>query len=245
MFPKVPPEFLTTLWETALGESKSDRPLAQNALAPIPDKLPKIVKALDDGKQRVRFGAAEWLGKLGDQDAVEPLKKRFKKEKQEIVKGAIMSALEKLGADVNEFLKRKDLLADAEKGLAKKRPKDSDWIPLDSLPTLHWDSDGKTVDPTIPQWWVIQAVQQRTPAAGAIVRRCLQLCRPDEAAAFALYVLSAWVGQDTQGLSAEETQNKAEHDANQQWGWYQSTAWGKEYLQTQFNNRKKTSSGSC
>lgn len=239
MFPKVPPEFLTTLWETALGESKSDRPLAQQALAPIPDKLPKIVKALDDGKQGVRFGAAEWLGKLGDPEAVEPLKKRFKKEKQEIVKGAIMSALEKLGADVNEFLKRKDLLADAAKGLAKKRPKDSEWIPLESLPTLHWESDGKTVAPELPQWWIIQAVQQKTPAAGAIVRRCLQLCRPDEAAAFALYVLSAWIGQDTQGLSAEEAQKKAEQDANQQWGWYQNSAWGKEYMQKQFNNKKE------
>nr|MBC8289397.1 hypothetical protein [Planctomycetota bacterium] len=80
MLPEVPPEFLTTLWETALGESKQDRPLAQNALTPIPDKLPKIVTALDDGKQAVRFGAAEWLGRLDDQAAVEPLKKRFEKQ---------------------------------------------------------------------------------------------------------------------------------------------------------------------
>lgn len=239
MFPEVPPEFLTTLWETALGESKSDRPLAQKALAPIPDKLPKVVTALDDGKQAVRFGAAEWLGTLGDQAAIEPLKKRFRKEKQEIVKGAIMSALEHLGADVNEFLNRQDLLTDATKGLAKKRPKGSEWIPLDTLPTLHWESDGSAVAPEIPQWWVIQAVQQKTPAAGAIVKRCLQLCRRDDASDFALFILSSWIGQDTQGLSAEEAQKSAEHDANQQWNWYRNSTWGKEYLQKQFNNRKE------
>jgi hypothetical protein len=239
MFPQVPPEFLTTLWEVALGESKNDRPLAQTALEPIPDKLPKILTALDDGKQGVRFGAAEWLGRFDDQAAVEPLKKRFKKEKQEIVKGAIMASLEKLGADVNEFLKRKDLLADAVKGLAKKRPKGSEWIPLDTLPTVHWESDGKTVDPQLLQWWVIQGVQQKMPAAGAIVRRCLELCRKDEAEAFALYVLSSWIGHDTQGLSQEEAQQRADKDANQQWGWYQNNQWGKEYLEKQFNNKKE------
>src|SRR5947209_5985884 len=92
---------VTAASRPSAGESKTDRPLAQQALATVPDKTAKILVALGDGRQGTRAAAAGWLGEVGDPAAIEPMKEAFRKEKQEVVKGAIMSALDALGADVN------------------------------------------------------------------------------------------------------------------------------------------------
>jgi HEAT repeat protein len=96
-----------------LGESESDRLLAQAALASVPDKTAKLLVALGDGRQEIRVAAAEWLGKLGDPCAIDPLKEALRKEKQEAVRGAMLVALEALGADVSEFLNRDALAGEA------------------------------------------------------------------------------------------------------------------------------------
>jgi HEAT repeat protein len=220
MFPQLPPGFIPLLWDLALGDSKVDRPLAQAALASVPDKAPRIRVALSDGKQVVRAAAAEWLGKLGEPSAVEPLREAFRKEKQEVVKGALMTALEALGADVNEFLDRGALLKEAEEGLAKKRPKSMDWVPLASLPALHWADTGKPVEPRIVQWWVVQSVQQKSPVCGPLLRRYLGMCRPHEAAALARFLLTSWIGHDTRTPSHEEAAERARKKADQQWAMY-------------------------
>ncbi len=220
MFPQLPTEFVPLLWDIALGESKSDRPLAQAALARVPDKSPKVIVALNDGKQTIRQAAAEWLGKLGDVSTVEPLKEAFRKEKQEVVKGTMMAALDLLGADVNEFLDRKQLTKEATAGLAKKRPKGMEWVPLDQLPELHWVDSGKPVAKEIVEWWVVQSVAQKTPTCGPLLRRYLSLCRPAEAKALAKWVLSAWIAHDTRMLTHEEAAAKAKALADQQWAMY-------------------------
>ena len=202
MFPTLPPGYIPLLWDLALGDNKTDRPLAQAALATVPDKASKIIVALGDGRQVARAAAAEWLGKIGDPAAIEPLKEAFRKEKQEVVKGTIMSALEVLGADVNEFLDRGSLLTEAQAGLKKKRPKGMEWVPLDRLPALHWADDGTAVDPEIVQWWVVQSVQQGSPLAGPILRRYLAMCRKHETAALAKFVLTSFIGQDTRTIVA-------------------------------------------
>jgi hypothetical protein len=219
-FPRLPPAFIPELWELALGEAKTDRPLAQAALASVPDKATKIIVALQDGRQGVRAAAAEWLGKIGDAAAVEPLKEAFRKEKQESVKGAILVALEACGADIQEFLGRDSLLEQAEAGLAKKRPKGMEWFPFDALPALHWQDTGARVDPKIVQWWVVQSVQQKSPVCGPLLRRYLAMCRPHETTALAKFVLSAWIGQDTRTPSQEESAGRARADADKQWAMY-------------------------
>ncbi|HYH63485.1 MAG TPA: DUF4132 domain-containing protein [Urbifossiella sp.] len=217
MFPHLPPGFINLLWDLALGEGKSERPLAQAALRTVPGKTDKVLVALADGRQGVRAAAAEWLGDIGDTAAIDPLKASFRKEKQEAVKGVMMAALEKLGADVNEFLDRKALLKEAEAGLAKKPPAGMDWFPLDRLPAVRWQDTGKDVDPRVVRWWVVQAVQQKSPACGPVLRRFLGLCRPADTAALATFVLSSWIGHDTRTASAEESAAKAKKDAAAHW----------------------------
>jgi hypothetical protein len=234
MFPQLPPVFIPLLWDLALGDSKSERPLAQAALATLPDKAGKILVALGDGKQAVRAAAAEWLAKIGDPSAIEPLTKAVRQEKQEAVKGAMMAALETLGADVNQFLDRAELLAEAEAGLAKKRPRGMQWIPLDALPPLHWQDTGAAVDRRIVQWWLVQGIQHKSPVAGPLLRRYLAWCRTHEAAALAKFVLAAWIAHDTILPSHEEASARATQEADTMWA-----QWGQQqHFQNMYDGKK-------
>lgn len=237
MFPHLPPGFVNLLWDLALGEGKSERPLARAALRTVPGKTEKILVALADGRQGVRAAAAEWLGDVGDPAAADPLKAAFRKEKQEAVKGVMMAALEKLGADVNEFLDRKALLKEAEAGLAKKLPAGLDWFPLDRLPAVRWQDTGKPADPKVVRWWVVQAVQQKSPACGPVLRRFLELCRPADTADLARFVLTSWVAHDTRTASAEETAAKAKADAAARWASWKASG-HLHYFEEQFKSEE-------
>ncbi|MEL7337713.1 MAG: HEAT repeat domain-containing protein, partial [Planctomycetota bacterium] len=102
MMPRVPPRIENELWGLALGEAKTDRPLARAAVRKSSDALDRSLAALTDGKQAIRIAAAEMLADLANPDAVAALKKVLKKEKQEIVKGAMLQAIESSGGDVEE-----------------------------------------------------------------------------------------------------------------------------------------------
>lgn len=235
MLPSLPSEYVPPLWDMALGDTKADRIPAQNALVTIEGKTEKILLALQDGRQETRAAAADWLGRLKDPAAIEPLKTAFRKEKQEFVKGIYMGALESLGASVDEFLDRKKLLKEAEAGLAKKRPKGMDWFPVAAMPAIHWADTGKPVDPKILHWWVVQTVQQKSPTCGPLLRRYLEMCRPNDAAILGKFVLSAWISEDTRQVSQEEAAARAGKDADQQWNQYGSQTWWKEYYKDRDN----------
>lgn len=189
-FPKLPPGFVPILWDIAMGDAKTDRPLAQAALRTLPDKANRVIVGLSNGKQSVRDTAAEWLGNIGDPVAIPALKDAYRKEKVESSKGVIMVALEKLKADVEEFLDRKKLAKEAEEGM-KAAPKRWGEI-LEKLPAVHWQDTGKQVDPTVVKWWVVQAAAQNSPTCGPILRRYLAMCRPIDTAALAKVALAAY-----------------------------------------------------
>jgi HEAT repeat protein len=235
MFPQMPVGFVPLLWDLALGEGKSERAAAQTALAAVPDKAAKIIVALADGRQGIRAAAAEWLGQVGDPLAVAPLKDALRKEKQEAVRGAMLLALEALGADVNEFLNRDALGEEAAAGMAKKRPKGMEWLPLDRLPALYWQDTGKPVDPEIVRWWVVQSIQQKSPVPGPLLRRYLQMCRPADATALARFLLATWIAQDTRTPPPEEAAKLARKEADSQW-----SRWGsQQYFQDMYQGDKE------
>lgn len=225
MFPTLPARYIPLLWDQALGESKSERRPAQDALNTVPGKVEKIIGSLSDGKATVRSAAAEWLGRLGDKTAIEPLKKAFSKEKSEPAKGVLIQALDSLKADVNEFLDRDKLLKEAKAGLGKKLPNGSEWVPLDNLPTLHWQDTGKEVDADITKWWIVQSIQQKSPSCGPILKRYLDMCNQVDTARFARFVLQAWVGRDTSTISHEDATAKAQADADRLWASYSGQKW--------------------
>jgi hypothetical protein len=234
-FPQLPPGFMTLLWDVALGESRAERLLAQAALRTVPDKAERILVALRDGRQAVRAAAAEWLGTLGDAAAVGPLKEAVRAEKQEAVKGVMMTALERLGADVNEFLDRAALKNEAEAGLAKKRPAGMAWVPLERLPAVRWKDTGEAVDPQVVRWWVVQGVQQKSPVPGPVLRRYLAMCRPDDTAALAKFVLSGWIARDTRTRPADEAAELAKTAAARQWKQYSGHQYWRDHYKSEEN----------
>jgi hypothetical protein len=121
-------------------------------------------------------------------------------------------------------------------GLAKKRPKGMEWVPLPTLPALHWQDSGEPVAPQIVQWWLVQAVQQKTPAAGPLLRRYLDLCRAHEAEALARYVLSAWLARNTAVRPHEEAAAQARKDADARWASYSQHAYWLEHYKNDKEN---------
>jgi hypothetical protein len=233
MFPQLPPGFVNLLWDIALSGSKGDRPLAQAALASIPKKGKKVAVALADGRQAVRQAAAEWLAELGEPDVVPDLKAAFAKEKQEVVKGILISALEKCGCDVTEFMDRKKLAKEADEGIKKKIPASLSWFPFDSLPKIHWEDTGKPVEPSILKWWIVQAVTQKTAIPGPLVRRYLQMCKPADVTALSKFIISSWIAHDTKTANADDAREKAKKDAASQWKSYGHHAYWKEQYKTE------------
>jgi len=193
----------------------------------LPEKF-----ALEDGKQSVRIAAAKMLAELGGQDAIEPLKTALRKEKQEVVRGVMLQAIEQLGGAVDEFLGKRNQLLAARKGLAKKRPKGMEWVPLDSLPQVRWADDDKPVPTEILQWWIVQSIQFKLPTCGAILRRSVAMCRPDDAADFAKGLLAAWIAHDTKQPSREDVMAEAAKQAHQQWN-SQYAKWIREQYPSQ------------
>lgn len=230
MFPHLPGEFVPLVWDIALGEAKTERKAAQEALKRLPDKAQKIIVSLKDGRQSVRSAAAEWLGTIGDTSAIEPLKEAFKKEKNEIAKGIILLALDSLHANVDEFLNRDELLKEAQTGMKKTLPKGMEWVPLDNLPKLHWEDTGKQVDPAIVQWWIVQSITQKSAVCSPILKKYLSMCKKKDASSFAKYVLATWIARDTATPPPEQAAEKARAEADSTWAKYSSyPQWAEHY----------------
>jgi hypothetical protein len=207
-FPQPPAQLVPKLWELAIGP-KSERPVAQRCLESLPDKMNRLIAALSSGAAESRFAAAEWLARLGDQSAIEPLTSAMKKEKNESAKGAMMSALEQLGVPVEQFLDRAGLLKDAAKGLGKGIPEDLQWFPFDQLPAVHWAENGRVVEAEIIRWWIVQNFKLKNPEPGALLRKYCGSLKTAEREALGQFVLEAWIGEDTAPIARAEAEKEA------------------------------------
>jgi hypothetical protein len=221
-FPQPPDRLVPLLWKLALG-AKSERRLAQRCLENLPDKFERLIASLGASEADTRLAAAEWLGRIGDARATDKLLAALKREKNEATKGAMMSALALLGASVEQFLDRKALSKDAEKGVAKGVPEDLKWFPFDTVPTIHWSDDNKTLEPDIVKWWLIQGFKLKNPEPGPLLRKYCASLKQSEREALGQFVLDAWIARDTsprRGAEAEKEAMKraqAALQAAQQW----------------------------
>lgn len=218
--PALPPELIPFIWEQALAGSKKERPLAQQALASLPTKLPQILAALQSGKQENRASAALWLAEIQDQGSVDALLAALKKEKQDVAKGAMFSALEKLGVPLESLLDRKQLAAEAKKAVAKGLPKDVQWLPVETLPAVRWD-DGSPVDPAIIQHFIGQSVKLKSAEAPVMIAKYCELMNRADLAALGKFLLQAWLTQDTLPRhDAASAAAEAQKQVDQMKAWY-------------------------
>ena len=213
-FPTIPQQFIPRLLEYALGENKRLRFDAQQALQRLPEIHLRAIEALASGKQEIRVTAIEWLARLQNQEAVQPLYALLKKEKKEIVRAALLTALEKLGQDISPYLSEKVLLAEAEQGLKAKISSSFTWFDAKTLPELLW-KNGKKVNPTIIHWWVILAEKLKDPKANALFQRYLGLLDEKNQQKLANHLLHSFIQQDTLSPTLEQATEVAVKQAPQ------------------------------
>ena len=196
MLPVLPKQLEDAAWSLALGEAWTLRPLARPLLKRQANCVQRSIAALSQRSCGAKMGAAELLQELGAVEAIEPIKKALRKEKFKPVQGQLLTALEKLGGSVDEFIGRDKLLQDATVG-AKRPPRSMMWFPMDKLPTVRWASDNKPIDPIILRWWLIQCVEFKSTTCSPIMRRALELCRRDDTLRLAHFILDTWINFDT------------------------------------------------
>jgi len=210
MFPYVPESLTNTLWEMALGNVKAERENAQEILEKLPGKEPRILEALKSGRQENRQVAAEWLAKLKINEALEPLKKALQKEKSETARGAMMEALEALGAPIDEFLDFSSLKKEAFNAISKGIPEALSWFPFDSLPVVRWNENGEVIDPIILKWFILVNYRLKSPEPGPMLRKYCSYMNKSDRKTLGKFVLDAWLAQDTlPALTHEEASQKA------------------------------------
>lgn len=211
-FPSIPSQFIPRLLEFALGENKRLRFDAQQALQNIPNIQQRAIEALESGKQEIRITAIEWLARLQHPEAIKPLNALLKKEKKEVVRAALLTALEKLGEDISAYLKPAVLLKEAEQGLKGKLSASFTWFDFKTLPKATWQ-DGSDVDPDIIQWWVVLAEKLKEPKANELLQRYIGLLDAKSQQLIANHLLQSFIHQDTLSPSLDEASAYATKEA--------------------------------
>ncbi|MCL2594019.1 MAG: DUF4132 domain-containing protein [Promicromonosporaceae bacterium] len=222
-FPVLPAAGLPKVAAVALGDSKTNRPLAQAALSGHPAKATLAEQGLASGKGEIRAAAAGWLAAQDDPVAIAPLRAALRQEKRDPVRAALLTALETLGDDISGDLAPNVLTAEAIKGLKAAPPASFSWFPLDAIPAARW-ADGSLVDPQIIRWWFVFAVKLKEPdGTVGLFGRYLSRLHPEDAAEIGRHALRSWIAYDTRHPAEEESREHAATEGEQQYRWAQSS----------------------
>jgi len=203
VLPKTPARYLKHLLEVATGETKAGRQEARDMLSDVAQIREHLRKLLNDSRQVVRAGVAEWIGDRGDTELIPDLKKRLKKEKSELAKAAILTTLDGLGEDLSGYVGPKALLAEAEQGLKKAKFDKLEWLPLEHLSKLRY-RDNKEVPPQVPNWWIFLAAKLKQPGGNALFDLYLDRIHPEDVETFSTWILESWCNYDTARPSEDE-----------------------------------------
>lgn len=203
LFPKLPERYRGRLMMLANDSSARIRDASRALLHQTPDLGASIARLLADGRQDVRAHAARWLAQRGEREQIGALRAALAKDRSDLARAAIITALEHLGDDVSDVLDPATMIADAKAGLAKAKVKELDWLPLDRLPALHW-ADGSPVDPLLPRWWLVLAVKLKQPGGNALIDLWLDRLAPGDAHRLGWLVLTGWIDEDTRSPTEEE-----------------------------------------
>ncbi|MGS2722444.1 DUF4132 domain-containing protein [Porticoccus sp. GXU_MW_L64] len=230
-FPQIPEKYLQLIYQYALSPAKTYGPLARETLTEYGLVEERVIAALASSKQDERIVAANWLGELKSQAAVEPLVKAARKEKRETPKAAMLSALHTLGQCIEEYLSSQVLTDEALAGLKKAMPKGLAWFPFDGIPPLHWN-DGSLVDRAVAKWWIVLACKLKQPEGNPLFDLYLAQIKPQDREALGSFILQVFMARDVVNPTDDEATEYAR--ANQQqlfdnWQQWVRYDWGKEY----------------
>nr|WP_314265027.1 DUF4132 domain-containing protein [uncultured Moellerella sp.] len=225
-YPSIPAQFIPNIMELALGENKMYRLAAQQLLERLPNIHQSAHEGLLSAKQEIRVTATEWLARLKNPESLPHLYTLLKKEKREIVRAALLTALEQLGEDISGYLSPKVLLDEAQKGLSGKAPSSLSWFNFEAIPALKWQN-GKAVDPDIIRWWIILAVKLKMPTGNALLHRYIELLAVESQQKLGSFILHVFIAQDTKGPSLDQAMAEAQKEAPARLNNYKN--WAKNY----------------
>ncbi|GAB2923984.1 hypothetical protein GCM10027093_74260 [Paraburkholderia jirisanensis] len=242
-FPTMPPRWLPRVMEIGLGEGKTHRPAAQQALSKLPDIGRRVIESLTHSKSEVRIEAANWLAELRHTPAIEALTQALDKESRETVRATFLTTLEALGDDISPRIAPATLLAEARKGLKARLPAGLAWFPFDALPACRW-ANGDVVEADIVRWWVVLAYKLKEPGGNALLTRYIGLLDAASREALSAIVLRRFISQDTQHPSLEEGIAFAQATAPQRWQgnqqrWQNAKPEHKQFYEAEYNKSQE------
>lgn len=194
--PAVPARYFNALLEIATGTKKSGRAEARKLLSEVPEVDERLIQLLDDSRQAIRAGAAEWIADRNAKGGVKALRTRLKKEKSEVAKAAILTALDRLGEDLSDYLSPEALLKEAEKGLKSAKFDKLAWMGLENLPTLRM-KNGKALDDRVLRYWIFLTVKLKQPGGNALFDLYLDQLHPEDAQKVSTWIFDSWIEYDT------------------------------------------------
>ena len=199
-FPTVPKALVAPLLYTAISGSPKLRAQAETLLEPVPGIDAMLIALLADKKQGTRAQAARFLGVRGAREALPALIKRLKSEKSEAARAEMIAAIERLGGDIAPYLSREVLEAEAQKLVTKLPDGKMRWLDLRAAPPLVW-TDGTEASPVMLDAWARLALKLNTPAGSPLLTLYLSQMTEGSVRAVADWLLDAWIGYDTAGVS--------------------------------------------
>jgi hypothetical protein len=220
--PEPPARLTDRLYTLAVGPRKSDRAPAREALKRDPQRTARAAAALQVGKSDVRLAAAQWLTHIADPSALPALRAAWKKEKRDVVRGALLDGLIAVGEDAASYLDAAATATTAEKFVAKGLPSSLAWLDWGALPELTWASSAEGVSPRVVQWLCGTAVKARSPEPDAVLRHYASLFDATARERLATQLLAAWLREDLRPISPADAESRAAHDASSYYGWMAS-----------------------
>ncbi len=203
LFPILPARYRNRMMALASDTAARTRDKARALLRDTPGIDEAVAVQLGDGRQDVRAGAADWLAARNAIGQLPAIRAALAKEKSDVARAAMITALERLGDDVSPLFDPAVLVKEAQAGLAKTKPKGLDWFPFDMLPQLNW-ADGTPVDPVLPRWWVTLAAKLKQPGGNALINLWLDRLAPGDAHKLGWMVLTGWIDEDTRRPTDDE-----------------------------------------
>ncbi len=203
LLPKLPERYRGRLLILANDSSRHIREPARALLRETTGIAAAIALQLDDGNQDVRALAAIWLANRGERDQIGAIRRALRSERSDRARAAMITALQRLGADVSEYFDHTAMVKEAKAGIARFKSSALDWFVFDHLPRLRW-SDGTPVDPLLPRWWVMLACKLKQPGGNALIDLWLDRLMPGDAHRLGWMVLTGWIDQDVRTSTDED-----------------------------------------
>jgi hypothetical protein len=217
--PTPPARAVEHLYAVALSPQRSLRGLAQDALVGDPARATRAAAALSDGRGEIRTVAAQWLARIADPATLPALRAAWLKEKSDVVRGALLDALEALGEPVADYLDVEATAARADKLVARGIPAALSWLAWDAVLEVRWAESGEPVPTTILQWLAINAVKAKSPEPNALLRRYAELIEPTDRRRLGHHLLTAWIAEDTRPVPLADAEQQARQMAVSQQRW--------------------------